>query len=73
SLGLYKNVLFNFKCLKVLLQVHVVENTAYDILLERLFSILCETKIDNYANKKQILTIYNPNTGMKTIISAYEQ
>ncbi len=34
SLGLCRNVLFNFKGLEVLLQVHVVEHAMYDVLLE---------------------------------------
>ncbi len=33
SLGLCRNVLFNFKGLEVLLQVHVVEHTVYNVLL----------------------------------------
>ncbi len=33
SLGLCRNVPFNFKGLEVLLQVHVVEHAAYDVLL----------------------------------------
>ncbi|KAG7442754.1 uncharacterized protein BT62DRAFT_905264 [Guyanagaster necrorhizus] len=49
-LGLCRNVPFTFKGLKVLLQVHIVENTAYDVILERPFSMLCEIKIDNCTN-----------------------
>ncbi len=34
SLGLCRNVPFNFKGLEVLYQVHVVEHATYDVLLE---------------------------------------
>ncbi|KAG7450041.1 uncharacterized protein BT62DRAFT_885798, partial [Guyanagaster necrorhizus] len=67
-LRLCRNVLFNFKNLKALLQVHVVENAAYNVLLERPFSMLCKTKIDNYTNREQILTIHDSNTEIETVI-----
>ncbi len=73
SLGLCRNIPFNFKGLEVLLQVHVVEHATYDVLLGRPFSMLCETKIDNRSNGEQILTIRNPNTGMETVIPTHER
>ncbi|KAK0437487.1 hypothetical protein EV421DRAFT_1681260, partial [Armillaria borealis] len=73
SLGLCRNVPFNFKGLEVLLQVHIIEHAAYDVLLGCPFSMLCETKIDNRANGEQILTICNPNTGMEIVIPTHER
>ncbi len=72
SLGLCRKVPFNFKGLEVLLQVHVVEHTVYNVLLGRPFSMLCETKIDR-TNGEQILTIHDPNTGMETVIPTHER
>ncbi|PBL01896.1 hypothetical protein ARMGADRAFT_861228, partial [Armillaria gallica] len=66
SEGICHNVPFDFGGLEVLLQVHVVKNAAYDILLGRPFSILTESKIDNRFNGDQLVTLTDPNTG-KTV------
>ncbi len=45
------------------LQVHVIRQSAYDILLGRLFDTLTQSIIRNYADENQTITIHDPNTG----------
>ncbi|KAF7293722.1 hypothetical protein MIND_01152400 [Mycena indigotica] len=62
SLGVARNVPFRFKDIVLYLQVHIVRNPAYDILLGRPFDTLTRSVIHNYANDNQTITIHCPNT-----------
>ena len=73
SEGICHNVPFDFGGLEVLLQVHVVKNAAYDILLGRPFSILTESKIDNRFNGDQLVTLTDPNTGKTVTLPTHER
>jgi hypothetical protein len=50
SAGLAHNVRFTFGDIYVYLQVHVIETTAYDILLGRPFDILTRLNIQNFSS-----------------------
>ncbi|KAF8155288.1 hypothetical protein K438DRAFT_1777658 [Mycena galopus ATCC 62051] len=63
SLGLARNVPFTFRDITLYLQVHVVRNPVYDVLLGRPFSVLTQSIVRNFANEDQTITICNPNTG----------
>ncbi|KAJ7234542.1 hypothetical protein C8J57DRAFT_1439505 [Mycena rebaudengoi] len=63
SLGLARNVPFRIGDITLYLQVHVVRNPAYDILLGRPFDILTESIVRNFADENQTITIRDPNTG----------
>ncbi|KAJ7048551.1 hypothetical protein C8F01DRAFT_1267051 [Mycena amicta] len=63
SLGVARNVSFRLKNMTLYLQIHVVRNPAYDILLERPFDVLTQSIVHNYSNGDQTLTIQDPNTG----------
>jgi hypothetical protein len=63
SLGLARNVPFRIGDITLYLQVHVVRNPAYDILLGRPFDILTESVVRTFADKNQTITIHDPNTG----------
>ena len=64
SLGLAQNVPFLIEDTIVLyMQVHVIRNPAYDILLGRPFDILTESVVRNFRNEDQTITITDPNTG----------
>jgi hypothetical protein len=52
----------------VYLQVHVLRQPAYDILLGRPFDVLTESVVVNYSNKNQTITILDPNTRRKVTI-----
>ncbi|PSR75187.1 hypothetical protein PHLCEN_2v9265 [Hermanssonia centrifuga] len=62
SLGLARNVPFQVGELTFYLQVHVIRQAAYDILLGRPFDVLTESLVKNFRNETQTLTITCPNT-----------
>ncbi|KAF7348977.1 hypothetical protein MVEN_01418600 [Mycena venus] len=63
SLGLARNVPFRIGDITLYLQVHIVRNPAYDILLGRPFDVLTQSIVRNFANEDQTITICDPNTG----------
>ncbi|KAF8132728.1 hypothetical protein K438DRAFT_1641978 [Mycena galopus ATCC 62051] len=62
-LGLARNVPFRIGDITLYLQVHIVRNPAYDVLLGRPFDVLTQSIIRNFANEDQTITICDPNTG----------
>jgi hypothetical protein len=68
SLSLATNVPFKIGEITVYLQVHVLFQPAYDILLGRPFDVLTESVVVNYSNENQTITILDPNTGRKATI-----
>ncbi|ETW82043.1 hypothetical protein HETIRDRAFT_46485, partial [Heterobasidion irregulare TC 32-1] len=68
SLGLARNVPFLIGNITFYLQVHIIRNPAYDVLLGRPFDILTESIVKNFANEDQTITISDPNTGRKAMI-----
>ncbi|ETW82280.1 hypothetical protein HETIRDRAFT_316937 [Heterobasidion irregulare TC 32-1] len=68
SLGLARNVPFLIGDITLYLQVHIIRNPAYDVLLGRPFDILTESVVKNFANEDQTITISDPNTGRKATI-----
>ena len=63
TLGLAKNVSFLFGKITVYLQVQVIENVAYKVLLGRPFDTIMESVIMNKKDGSQSLTLTDPNTG----------
>lgn len=63
SLGLSRNVPFRIGDLTFYLQVHVICNPAYNVLLGRPFDVLLESTIVNYPNEDQTITLHEPGTG----------
>nr|GAT45871.1 predicted protein [Mycena chlorophos] len=63
SLGLARNVAFKVSDITLYLQVHVVRNPAYDVLLGRPFDVLTRSIVRNYEDSNQDLTIHDPNSG----------
>jgi hypothetical protein len=68
SLGLSRNVPFLVGDITVYLQVHVLRNPAYDILLGRPFDVLTQSVVRNFPDENQTITILDPNTGRKATI-----
>lgn len=62
SLGLVHNVPCHLTKITLFLQIHVIKNLAYNILLGRPFDVLMKSVIKNYHNKDQTITICNPNS-----------
>ncbi|KAF7303483.1 hypothetical protein MIND_00577300 [Mycena indigotica] len=63
SLGVARNVAFTLRDIVLYLQVHIVRNPAYDVLLGRPFDVLTQSVVHNYSNNDQTITIRDPNTG----------
>ena len=63
SLGLARNVPFAIGDMVFYLQVHVIREAAYDILLGRPFDVLASSIVRNYKNEDQTITLHCPNTG----------
>jgi len=70
-LGLARNVPFLVGEVTVYLQVHVVREPAYDILLGRPFDVLTRSVVKNFVNEDQTLTIHDPNTGKNATILTF--
>ncbi|KAI0323141.1 hypothetical protein GY45DRAFT_1265076, partial [Cubamyces sp. BRFM 1775] len=68
SLGLVRNVPFRIADIVLYLQVHVIRNAAYDILLGRPFDVLTKSVVKNFENEDQTITIQCPNTGQVATI-----
>src|SRR5215510_10843947 len=63
TLGLAHNIHCKIGGINLYLQVHIVRNPAYDILLGRPFDILTRSAIQNFPDGNQTITIHNPNSG----------
>lgn len=73
SAGLAKNVAFRFGDITVYLQVHIIDQPAYKVLLGRPFSILTATTVQNRTDGSQIITIKDPNTGSRCTMPTHNR
>lgn len=71
TLGLARNVPFVFKDITLYLQVHVVNEPAYRVLLGRPFDSLTESVVQNDRDGGQVITITDPNTGRRTTLPTF--
>ncbi|KXN89039.1 hypothetical protein AN958_06390 [Leucoagaricus sp. SymC.cos] len=69
--SLAKNVPFNFGNVTIHLQVHVMEQAPYRVLLGRPFDVITESWIANSTEGHQFISITDPNTGEHTSLSTY--
>lgn len=73
TLGLARNVPFVFNDITLYLQVHVVNEPAYRVLLGRPFDSLTESVIHNDRDGGQIITITDPNSGKRSTLPTYQR
>jgi hypothetical protein len=73
TLGLAKNVPFLFGDITVYLQVHIINEPAYKVLLGRPFDALTESEVKNSRDGDQIVTITDPNSGRKIALPTYNR
>jgi hypothetical protein len=73
TLGLAKNVPFTCGGITVYLQVHIMSNPAYKVLLGRPFDIVTESVVKNESDGNQTLTLTDPNTGERCEMHTYER
>ena len=71
SLGLARNVPFLFGDVTLYMQVHVMKNPAYDLLLGRPFDTLTESVVKTEKDGTQTITIHDPNTLKRTVVVTY--
>ena len=68
SLGLARNVPMRIGDITIYVQIHIIRNPAYDILLGRPFDILTASVVRNFANEDQTITILDPNSGRRATV-----
>lgn len=68
SLGLARNIPFLVGDITLYLQVHILREPAYDILLGRPFDVLTQSVVRNFPNEDQTVTILDPNTSKKATV-----
>jgi hypothetical protein len=73
TLGLAKNVPFLFGHITVYLQVHIMEEPAYKVLLGRPFDTVTESLVKNEKDGGQHLTLTDPNSGERCVMHTHER
>ena len=73
TLGLARDVPFKFKDITLLIQCHIVQSPAYDVLMGRPFDVLTKSVVRNYDNAEQTITITDPNSGKVYTIPTIER
>jgi hypothetical protein len=73
SLGLAKNVPFKFGTIVVYLQVHVINNPAYKVLLGRPFDAVTRSTYKNDEHGGQTLVLKCPVTSLDFEIKTHER
>lgn len=73
TLGLARNIPFLCGYITVYLQIHIMVNPAYKVLLGRPFDIITESLVKNEKDGGQTLTLTDPNTGERCTMSTHER
>ena len=73
TLGVARNVCFEIGGLKLYLQVHILENPPYRVLLGKPFETLGSTVIQTYENGSSEVVIKDPNTKRIAVVPTYER
>ena len=73
SLGLARDVPFQFPNVTVYLQVHVLPIASYDVLLGRPFDVVTSSHVQNYPDGQQTITLLCPNTNISTTIPTWSR
>jgi hypothetical protein len=73
SVGMARNVQFKWGTLAVYLQVHIIKNPAYEVLLGRPFDLLTRSHVENSGDGGQVITITDPNSGKKCAIPTFDR
>ncbi len=73
TLGLAKNVAFRMGHLNTVLQVHILEDPPYRVLLGRPFDTFTSSKIDNSKDGNTVVTLTDPNTKETCVMPTYKR
>jgi hypothetical protein len=71
SLGLAWNIPCEIGGITLYLQIHIICNPAYDILLGRPFDVVTKSNVKNWRDKSQTITIFNPNSTKVSAIPTF--
>ncbi len=71
--GLARNVPFAFGEMILYLQVHIINDPAYDVLLGKPFEVLTESNVKTKRDGTVELTLTDPNNGKKLVITTYDR
>ena len=71
SLGIARNVAFNFDGITLYMQVHIIKEPAYEMLLGRPFDLLTKSVIENESDGSQRITVTCPNTNRKVTMPTF--
>ena len=71
SLGLAHNVPFQFANVTIYLQVHIIREAAYDVLLGRPFDDITRSIISNRKGGQQTITLHCPNSKIVATIPTF--
>jgi len=73
TLGLARNIPVSCGAITVYLQIHIMSNPAYKVLMGRPFDIVTESLVKNEKDGSQTLTLTDPNTGERCVVPTYER
>jgi hypothetical protein len=73
TLGLARNVPFNFGGITIYLQVHVIKDPTYKVLLGRPFDVLTGSVVVNSTDGGQTVTITDPNSGKRAMLPTFDR
>jgi hypothetical protein len=73
TLGVARNVLFEIGGVKLYLQVHILENPPYRVLLGKPFESLAATVIQTYEDGSSEVVLKDPNTKRVAVVPTYER
>jgi hypothetical protein len=73
SVGLARNVAFRFDGVTLYLQVHIIRNPAYKVLLGRPFEVLTKLAAANDTDGSQLLTLTDPNTQRRCVVPTFKR
>lgn len=66
--GLARNVAFRFGDITIYLQIHIIDQPAYRILLGRPFDVITQSQIDNRRDGSQTITITDPHNDHRCVM-----
>lgn len=73
TLGLARNVPFEFDGISYYLQLHVLQDPAYDVLLGRPFEVVSQVSLQTSTGGDVSATIVEPGTGRKLTFPTYKR
>jgi len=73
TLGLARNVSFSFGGITIYLQVHIIKDPAYKVLLGRPFDVLTGSIVVNSTDRGQTVTITDPNSGRRAMLPTFDR